>query len=424
MDVSLLIARRLSLKSDDASQNTRRRSPAVGIAVTGIALSVTIMLLTLAIVPGFKHQITEKVFGFDAQISLHPVQPVVSYDAGNRVAVECSDSLRDRLLSHLPDGARVQLSASIPGILKTDDQFAGLVFKAFDDGLEGSIIDSCIEDGGIPDYDVEEMRYAIVVSRTTADALQLSRGDKVNAYFFVDNNLKSRRFTVAGIYNSHFNEYDKLMAYASMPALRSIAGLPDGAGNEIEIRGLDRDIISDTRLVMQQVASDAFYDGTAGCYLAVSDVFEKDPMYFNWLDLLDTNVIVILVLMGCVAAVTLISCLVIMILERVTLIGTLKSLGATNGLIERMFLFMAQRIVLRGIILGDLIGLLLVWLQWQFALLPLDPEAYYLNSVPVEFNWTGIILLNIGAVVLSLAIMLIPAHMVSRISPAKVMRFE
>ena len=120
MDVSLLIARRLSLKSDDAGQNAQRRSPAVGIAVTGIALSVTIMLLTLAIVPGFKHQITEKVFGFDAQISLHPVQPVVSYDAGNRVAVECSDSLRDRLLFHLPDGARVQLSAATPGILKTD----------------------------------------------------------------------------------------------------------------------------------------------------------------------------------------------------------------------------------------------------------------------------------------------------------------
>ena len=402
----------------------RHRSPAVGIAVTGIALSVTIMLLTLAIVPGFKHQITEKVFGFDAQIVLHPVQPVASYDDGSTVTVECSDTLRNRLLSNLPTGARVQLSASTPGILKTDDQFAGLVFKAFDDGLEGSIIDSCIEEGGIPDYDVEEMRYAIVVSRTTADALQLSRGDKVNAYFFVDNNLKPRRFTVAGIYNSHFNEFDKLMAYISMPAVRSIAGLPDGAGNDIEIRGIGRNEVTDARIAMQRVVSDAFYDGTTSCYLAVNDAFEKDPMYFNWLDLLDTNVIVILALMGCVAAVTLISCLVIMILERVTLIGTLKSLGATNGMIERMFLYMAQRIVLRGIILGDVIGLLLVWLQWQFALLPLDPEAYYLNAVPVEFNWTGIALLNIGAVVLSLAIMLIPAHMVSRISPARVMRFE
>ncbi|MDE7473698.1 MAG: hypothetical protein K2M68_08970 [Muribaculaceae bacterium] len=275
-----------------------------------------------------------------------------------------------------------------------------------------------------PDYSADSTRYDIVVSRTTADALQLSRGDKVNAYFFVDNNLKPRRFTVAGIYNSHFNEFDKLMAYVSMPAVRSIAGLPDGAGNDIEIRGIGRDDVTDARIAMQHVVSDAFYDGTTSCYLAVNDAFEKDPMYFNWLDLLDTNVIVILVLMGCVAAVTLVSCLVIMILERVTLIGTLKSLGATNGIIERMFLYMAQRIVLRGIILGDVIGLLLVWLQWQFALLPLDPEAYYLNAVPVEFNWTGIALLNIGAVVLSLAIMLIPAHMVSRISPARVMRFE
>ncbi|MDE7473623.1 MAG: hypothetical protein K2M68_08590, partial [Muribaculaceae bacterium] len=174
MDVSLLIARRLSLKSDADNMSGRHRSPAVGIAVTGIALSVTIMLLTLAIVPGFKHQITEKVFGFDAQIVLHPVQPVASYDDGSTVTVECSDTLRNRLLSNLPTGARVQLSASTPGILKTDDQFAGLVFKAFDDGLCGSIIESNMEDGGVPDYSADSTRYDIVVSRTTADALQLS----------------------------------------------------------------------------------------------------------------------------------------------------------------------------------------------------------------------------------------------------------
>ena len=175
---------------------------------------------------------------------------------------------------------------------------------------------------------------------------------------------------------------------------------------------------------MQKVATEAFYNNATNCYLAVNDVYEQKPMYFNWLELLDTNVIVILVLMGCVAAVTLISCLFIMILERVQLIGTLKALGADNGLIARTFLYMAERVVLRGIIIGDIIGLVIVWLQWQVHFIPLDPEAYYLNSVPVEFNWTGIIALNILAALLALAIMLIPTHTVARISPARVMRFE
>lgn len=422
MDISLLIARRLSLKRDDDSAGGQQRSPAVVIAVAGISLSITIMLLTLAIVPGFKHQITQKVFGFDAQVILHPVQP--AYDQAEVLTVKFTDSLQSRLYVDLPLEAKIDLTVSTPGIIKTDNQFAGLVFKGYSNGLVGTIVSDNLEGGSIPEYSTDSVKYDIVISRITADALDIDIEDKVNAYFFVNGNLKTRRFKISGIYNSHFGEYDKLMAYASIDALRSIASVADDEGSQIEITGLMPDQITDTRVAMQRVAGEMFYDNTSNCYLTVSDVYEKDPMYFNWLDLLDTNVVVILILMASVAAVTLISCLVIMILERVTLIGTLKSLGASNGMIERIFLFMAQRVVVRGIILGDVIGLVLVWLQWQFKIVPLDPEAYYLNSVPVEFNWVGIVILNLVALLLSMAILLIPTRMVARISPARVMRFE
>lgn len=426
MSVSLLIARRLSLgRSVTGDPGSQRRSPAVTIAVAGIALSISIMLITLAIVPGFKHHITRKVMGFDAQVTMQPVQPTSGYESENgSTGVTYTAALADMINEVLPDGAKAELSIRQPGILKTDNQFAGLVFKAFDSDMTDSFIAENLESGKIPDYSADSTLYHIVISRVTANALELKVGDRINGYFFNDNNLRTRRFTIAGIYNSHFNEYDKLLAFMSMDAARRLSLLGPDQGSAIEIRGLDTDMIIPTRQALQQVSTDAFYNNATDCYLAVSDVYEQDPMYFNWLDLLDTNVIVILALMGCVAAVTLVSCLFIMILERVRLIGTLKALGADNGLIARVFLYMAERVVLRGILIGDLVGLLLVWLQWQFRFIPLDPEAYYLNSVPVEFNWTGIIALNICSALLALAIMIIPTHTVARISPAKVMRFE
>ena len=147
-------------------------------------------------------------------------------------------------------------------------------------------------------------------------------------------------------------------------------------------------------------------------------------MYFNWLDLLDMNVVVILILMSCVSAITLISCLFIIILERVRTIGLLKSLGATNAQIKRVFIYMTQRLVLRGMLLGNIISLAFIYLQYYFHIIPLDPEAYYLNFVPVEINWLHIILLNIGVITISSLILILPSHIVSKISPAQTMKYE
>lgn len=419
MNAPLFIARRLSLRR---GHGAGRRSPAVTIAVAGIALSVAVMLITLAIVPGFRNEITHKVMGFDAQITIEPVQPVTATPEPLRPAV-CPPALRDEIVAAL-HGAEVFTAVRLPGILKTPDQFVGLVFQAFDGNAPLDFIASNLIKGALPDYAVDSTRYDIVISSITSRRLGLDVGDRVDGYFFNNDNLRARRFNIAAIYDSHFDDYDRLISFMSVTAARALAAIPSDGGTEVQIRGLRDADVRRARETVSAIVSDAFSSGLLPEYNEVTDVFSRNPMYFNWLDLLDTNVAVIIWLMSCVGAVTLISCLFIMILERVQLIGVLKALGATNSQIIRIFLYMAERVVIRGILIGDAIGLAFVWLQWQFNLLPLDPEAYYLSSVPVTFNWGAFIILNIAAAIIALVIMLLPTLTVSRISPARVIRFE
>ncbi len=418
MNLSLFIARRISLKQD----NGRRRSPAVTIAVSGIALSIVIMFLTLAIVPGFKHQIRDKLTGFDAQITLS-APPESQYGIEITPLTQLTDSLARAIHYTAPD-AEISLTAKQPAVIKTDNDFAGVVFHGYDADHDWKFVSDNIVEGQLPDYSVSESDNSIIISRMTADRLSLSVGDKVNGYFFTDNNMRTRRFIIAAIYDSHFGDYDRLTAFMSLAPLQKIIGATDDQGTSIELRNIDPSLILSTKHLLERETAALYYAGDSPTYLVANDIFDTGVMYFNWLDLLDTNVIVILVLMGCVAGITLISCLFIIILERISMIGTLKALGAGNPLIRRMFIWLAERIVLRGIIIGNIIGLGLVWIQWQFHLIPLDPEAYYLSYVPVEFNIAGILLMNIFAVVVSLLIMIIPTHIIANISPAKVMRYE
>lgn len=426
MNVSVFIARRLGLGETGGSvtDGSERKSPAVAIAVVGIAVSVVIMMLTLAIVPGFKHQITRKVMGFDAQVTMHPVGASGSYDGSVTAPFKVTDSLVTAISTALPADALASYSIRMSGVLKTDGQFAGLVFKAYDGSRALDFIAENLEEGAIPAYSDGVANDSILISRVVASNLGLTIGDKVYGYFFNDGRLRMRRFVVSAIYNTHFNEYDKLLAFMSIGQARGVCGFDTDECTAVEIRGLNNDDIESVKERMQEVSSEAFYTTKTNTYLAVSDVYEQDPMYFNWLDLLDTNVIVILILMGCVSAVTLISCLVIMILERVRLVGILKALGGDNGMVSRVFLFLAGRVVLRGLLIGDAIALVFMWLQWRLRLVPLDAEAYYLNAVPIEFDWMSFLLLNIGVVTLSLIVLLIPVRMVARISPSRVMRFE
>ena len=419
MNAALYISRRLSLKRNTPGE---QRSPAVTIAIIGIAIAVAVMMLTLSVVPGFKNEITRKVMSFDAQLTAQPLLPL-TLDNPAASAVRLSPDLAELIATDMPD-ANATLNIQLPGILKTAEHFDGLVFQAYSNPATLDYIAVDMISGSIPDYTCDSTRYDIVISRHTARLLDIDTGDRIDGYFFANDNLRARKFTIAGIYDSHFNDFDRLPCFMSYPAASRLADFDENEGTTIQIRGLDSDELIEARRRLSSIFSDAFHSGITSQYLEVTDVYQQNPMYFNWLDLLDTNVTVIIVLMAIVGSVTLISCLFIIILERIKLIGTLKALGTTDSMLRQIFLYMAERIVIRGIVIGDIIALILITLQYYLRLLPLDPESYYLSSVPVEYNWLGFLTLSIAAAIIALSVMIVPVLTISRIAPARVMRFE
>lgn len=416
MGYELFIARRLRLSDD----SRRGMSPSIIIAVVGIALSIVVMMLAMSIVYGFKKEIRDKVTGFDSQVTIYPA----SYDGGSDgVYIDFSPEL-----SRLIDDSGLFLAPSLvlqqPAIIKTDTTFQAIVIKGMGAGSGWEFVKENIVEGELPDYDKEENLNKVVLSEIIANKLGLKLGDKVNAYFFIDNSLKARRIEVEAIYNTNFGDYDKTFVFASLPFTQKVAGLDAQRGNRIELMTSGRESVDESALKLQNDMMLACYTGKLNGTYRLATVTENGMMYFNWLELLDTNVVVILALMALVSGFTLISSLFIIILERVNMIGVLKALGATNGEVRRIFSYVAQKLVIAGMVIGDVLGIAFLLVQKYTRFLPLDPDAYYLDYVPVEINWLQIILLNIGVFVISWLMILIPGQLVAKINPATSIRYE
>lgn len=419
MKVELFIAKRLRLGRPESSYKNgdgrQKQSPAVGIAIGGIALAVAIMLATLAIVTGFQSAIRGKVMGFEPSIQLQPLGKVYAEESAH---IELSPNLLEAIHSAAPK-ASVALSISQPVVLKTPENFAGLTIRAFGEGHDLLFEKSNIIDGVYPDNDNE-----LAISKLTADKLQLKVGDKVDGCFFIDNSLRLRRFTISGIFSSNFADFDKLTAYSTFPTMARLRHLTLAQGDAIDINGLTLDEVKATAERLQSVMQQQFANGEISEGMFLTTVIQTGAAYLGWLDLLDSNVVVILIIMTLVSGFTLVSCMFILILQRVRMIGILKSLGASNGFIRRIFLMLGGRIILFGLLAGNGIGLTLLLLQQKFHFLHLDPTAYYLDSVPVQLTLHNVFIVNAGALVISFVIMLIPASLVARISPAKTVRYE
>lgn len=416
MNYELMIARRLRLRTDE-----RGLSPSIVIAVAGIALSLMVMTASLCIVLGFKHEIRNKVMGFDAHVSIIPGHLDGATDEFNFIEFTTE-------LCNLVDETGLFGGKSLvldqPGILKTDNDFEGIVVRGVREGGSRDFIADNIVEGCMPDYTEEESKNRIVVSRNTADALGLNVDDRVFAYFFTGNSVRARRLDVAAIYDTHFSDYDKVYAYGSLALTQGLNSLDSLACNKVELYLHDTSDIDRPALSLQNAMMKGVYDGRLDGVYRLSTVNSSGMMYFNWLSLLDTNVVVILVLMGLVSGFTLISSLFIIILERINMIGILKALGAVNGSIRKIFIFLAQKMVLAGMLVGNVVGLGIMLLQKHLHFIPLSPEAYYLSYVPVEINWWYILALNVGVFMLSWAMLLIPGQLVSKISPATSIRYE
>lgn len=420
MNISLFIAQRLQLKGTKRDTS----SSSTVIAIAGVAIAIIVMVLTLSIVLGFKHQIREKVSGFESQITINPANDY--YTGQTDQTIVFTDSIKNILdsLYHNYNSIKISLSVELPGMIKTDDNFMGLVFKGINRNANNFFISQNIVEGNIPNYDIDSCKNDIIISSTAASKLNISLGQRINTYFFNDGKIRARKFKIAGIYNSNFGEYDKLIVYAPNSTLQRVANIDSISGSVIEINGFNENDILDESIKLQTAINQAVYNRQLNKIYQVDNVLRAGAMYFNWLDLLDTNVIVILILMSCVAGITLVSCLFIIILERVKTIGLLKSLGATNSQIKRIFIHMTLRLVLRGMLIGNFISISFIYLQEYFRFIPLDPDAYYLSYVPVEINWWHIIILNLCVILFSSIILILPSHIVSRISPAQTMRYE
>lgn len=417
--LSAFISRRQTLS--EVSGGKRRRSPAVAVAIGGVALSVTVMLISIAVVTGFKAQIRDKIVGFDSQITLTPLGALYAGGADTPLILEPSlMSAVDEALAPYPD-ASAYCSITQGGIIKTPDDFQGVVFRSAEGEQTRRFIAGNLTEGALPDSGDTR---GIIISKAVAGKLGLGVGDKTDAYFITDTGIRPRRFEILGIYSSNFGEYDNSVVYAPYRTLARLHRLDNSQTQTLKISGLPMERVNDAARNIQSALNAAYARGNLTGQVDVSTVYTSGAMYFNWLDLLDTNVAVILALMACVSGFMLISCVLILILQRVRMIGILKALGATDRQISAIFVRLGMRVTLAGLLIGNILSLVLIFAQKYWHIIPLDPEAYYLTSVPVEPHLLSWLLLNAAVALLSLGMLLIPAAMISRLSPLRAIDFE
>lgn len=413
MSIELFIAKRIHFQQ--GRKNVSR--PAVRIATIAIAIGLAVMIISVAVVIGFKKEVRNKTIGFGGHIQIS------NYDSNNTYEmnpIRVDKTLISKIAS-IDGVAHIQPFATKPGIIKTKTEFQGIVLKGINNDFDWNFFKQNLVKGDILHFSVDSLENKVLISKYLSDLLQLKVGDSFFTYF-IQNQVRARKFIITGIYSTNFIEYDKLFILAD---LRHVQKLNDWdnkqyGGLEILINEFDQlDPIGDK---VHSVASQ-YVTGEGSRYF-VQTIKQMNPQIFGWLDLLDMNVWVILFLMLAVAGFNMISGLLILILERTNMIGILKSIGATNWSIRKIFLYHSFFLVGKGMIWGNVIGLTLCAIQYCFGIVPLDPEAYYVSTVPITFNWLYILLLNIGTLTASILMMIGPSYLITKIDPAKIIRYE
>ena len=392
--------------------------PAVKIATLGVAIGLAVMLISVSVVLGFKHTIRDKVVGFGNHITVGNFQTV---HGGENVPIIMGDSMLN-VLRKTWGVKHVQRYAMTQGILKTDDNFLGVSFKGIAQEYDTTFIHQNLVEGSLPSFSDESSKQKIVISKMIADQLGLHAGDRVFAYFINDNDVRTRRYTIAGVYQTNLTMFDKITVFTDLySAVRLNAWEPEQVtGAELMLDDFRQtDEVEDILVAKVNRTTDS--NGETYSSATIRNLF---PQIFSWLDLLDLNVWIILALMVAVAAVTMISGLLIIILERTTMIGILKALGARNSTIRHTFLWFAAFITLRALLIGNIIGIGLLILQQQTGFVRLDPQTYYVSTVPVEINPLYILLINIATLLISIIVLIGPSYLISTIRPAKSMRYE
>jgi len=389
----------------------------VAISVAAIALSMAVMILSVAILSGFKKEIMEKLTGFGGHIQISRLDANNSYESG---------PIRNNMsflgtVANLPGVTGIYPFITKPAIIQSGNELQGIVLKGIDSTFSWDFFKSNLVSGTLPDVTDPSSNEAII-SESLSKLLKVPAGQKLTVYFIQEPPRMPRKILVTGTYRTGLDEYDKLFVYCGIEALREITGWDPGlvSGFGINLKNADQmDQMSDRIRLLSTESLNDF-----GELVEVQTLKELAPGFFDFLSLTDTNVWIILTLMGLIAGFNMISGLLIIILDRTRMIGTLKALGSSNRSITRIFLYQGLYIIGKGLILGNLIGLAMAILQDKLQLIPLNPQNYFVNAVPIHLNLLHLIMLNIGTIAVTLLMMLVPSGILSRISPDKTIKFD
>lgn len=417
MNFPLFIARRIY--SDHIGDQQKVSKPAIRIAVAGVAIGLAVMIISVCVVLGFKHTIRDKVVGFGSHIQVANFYTLQSSAIDQPVAI--GDSMMN-VLKKTEGVKHVQRFAMKQGILKTDNDFLGVMFKGVGPEFDSTFIHKSMVEGSITHFSDQQSTNRILISKDMASKLRVKAGDRIFAYFIGEGGVRTRRFTINGIYQTNLAQYDKTTCFCDLYTARKLNAWTDDmvTGAELTVNDFKQLSTTANDIINRVNRTQDQYGNT----FSSKTIRELSPQIFSWLDLLDLNVWIILAIMTAVAVVTMISGLLIIILERTTMIGVLKALGARNSTVRHTFLWFAAFIIGKGLLIGDALALALILLQKLTGFAKLDPQTYYVDVVPVELDWTLIVALNIATMLIALFVLIAPSYLVSHIHPAKSMRYE
>lgn len=395
--------------------------PAVHIATAGVAVGLAVMILSVCLVKGFQGEVAAKLAGFASHIEVLDLNSQT--DADNH-PITADAALMD-VVKKTTQAETVQRVSVKIGVMKTHDDFSGIMLKGIGKEYDKKFIRSCMVEGKFPDFgNNADAINQIVLSRQIAEMLHLKVGDKVYVYFFT-NTIKQRRFEIAGIYETHLQQFDKNFVWTDLQTINQLNDWGEEQCSLLEVKLQNFDDLEERTAKLGDAVT-AYKNSHQITNLSVMSIRDnpRTRPVLSWLELLDLNVMVILVIMLCVAGVTMISGLLILILERTTTIGVLKALGASNRRIRRIFLVYAGHILVRGMVIGNVFAFLLALLQSQFHLVRLDPATYYVDAVPLAYDPVWLIGINLATLLITLLTLVLPAFIVSVVQPAKTIRFD
>lgn len=415
MNFPLFLAKRIFAAQADKQKVSK---PAIKIATAGVAIGLAVMIISVSVVLGFKHTVQNKVIGFGSHIQ---VANYLTHQTSGTYPIVLADSICN-VIKHTQGVAHVQVVATKQGVGKTDSDFLGMLFKGVGEDFDSTFIHQNMVEGSIPSFSSKQSSRKLLISKTQASKLNLKCGDNIYAYFIDEQGVRMRKFTISGIYQTNLSQYDEAICFTDIYTVRKLNGWTDDLATMAEVSVTDFTKLQDIADDMASKVNKAT-DRMGNSYSCLN-IKELSPQIFTWLELLDLNVWIILALMTAVAGVTMISGLLIIILERTTMIGLLKALGARNKTIRHTFLWFAAFIIGRGLIIGNVVGIGILTLQYFTGIVKLDPNTYYVSEVPVEFSWILFALINISTLIISICVLVGPSYLISTIHPAKSMRYE